>query len=93
MRFSRWRISALIAEQDWIRPAAAWQRDRKLRSCAGFSLRRALLFFTLVPGDPESGGVYILDRKEGVFYWLDFNDQKWGGYSSADYEALERTSV
>jgi len=49
------------------------------------------LFFTLVPGDPESGGVYVLDRKEGVFYWLDFNDQKWGGYSLADYEALERT--
>jgi hypothetical protein len=48
------------------------------------------LFFTLVPGDPESGGVYIFDRKEGVFYWLDFNDQKWGGYSLADYEALER---
>lgn len=49
------------------------------------------LFFTLVPGDPESGGVYVFDRKEGVFYWLDFDDQKWGGYSLADYEALERT--
>jgi hypothetical protein len=49
------------------------------------------LFFTLVPGDPESGGVYVFDRKDGVFYWLDFNDQKWGGYSLADYEALERT--
>jgi hypothetical protein len=49
------------------------------------------LFFTLVPADPESGGVYVFDRKEGVFYWLDFNDQKWGGYSLADYEALERT--
>jgi hypothetical protein len=49
------------------------------------------LFFTLVPGDPESGGVYVFDRQEGVFYWLDFDDQKWGGYSLADYEALERT--
>src|SRR6516164_9815550 len=48
------------------------------------------LFFTLVPGDPESGGLYVLDRKEGVFYWLNFDDQKWGGYSLADYEALER---
>jgi hypothetical protein len=48
------------------------------------------LFFTLVPGDPESGGVYVFDRKEGVFYWLNFDDQKWGGYSLADYEALER---
>lgn len=48
------------------------------------------LFFTLVPGDPESGGVYVFDRREGVFYWLNFDDQKWGGYSLADYEALER---
>jgi hypothetical protein len=48
------------------------------------------LFFTLVPGDPESGGVYLFDRKDGVFYWLNFDDQKWGGYSLADYEALER---
>jgi hypothetical protein len=48
------------------------------------------LFFTLVPGDPESGGVYIFDRKEGVFYRLDFKDRKWGGYNLADYEALER---
>ena len=49
------------------------------------------LFFTLVPGDPESGAVYVFDRKAGVFYLLDFDDQKWGGYSLADYEALERT--
>src|ERR1700686_5384788 len=49
------------------------------------------LFFVLVPGDPESGAVYIFDRKCGVFYFVDFRDQKWGGYSLADYEVLERT--
>ena len=49
------------------------------------------LFFTLVPGDPESGAVYVFDRKNGVFYLVDFNDQKWGGYSLAEYEVLERT--
>jgi hypothetical protein len=49
------------------------------------------LFFTLVPGDPESGGLYVLDRKSGVFYWLNFDDEKWGGYSIADYEQLNRT--
>ena len=49
------------------------------------------LFFTLVPGDPESGAVYVFDRRDGVFYYVDFNDQKWGGYSLADFEALERT--
>jgi hypothetical protein len=49
------------------------------------------LFFTLVPDDPESGAVYIFDRREGVFYLLDFADQKWGGYSLPEYETLERT--
>jgi hypothetical protein len=49
------------------------------------------LFFTLVPEDPESGAVYVFDRKNGVFYLVDFNDQKWGGYSLAEYEVLERT--
>jgi hypothetical protein len=49
------------------------------------------LFFTLVPGDPESGGLYVFDRRSGIFYWLNFDDQKWGGYSLADYEELNRT--
>jgi hypothetical protein len=38
-----------------------------------------VLFFTLVPGDPESG----------VFYSIDFDDEKWGGYSLDDYKTLE----
>ena len=48
------------------------------------------LFFTLVPEDAESGAVYVFDRRTGVFYLLDFHDQKWGGYSLAEYETLER---
>lgn len=49
------------------------------------------LFFVLVPGDPTSGAVYVFDRRNGVFYSVDFNDQNWGGYSLAEYEVLERT--
>jgi len=49
------------------------------------------LFFALVPGDPNSGAVYVFDRGNGVFYSVDFNDQNWGGYSLAEYEVLERT--
>lgn len=51
---------------------------------------RGVLFFTLVSGDPESGALYVFDRKTGVFYWLNFDDQKWGGYSIQDYRALVR---
>lgn len=49
------------------------------------------LFFMLVPGDPESGAVYVFDRKTGIFYLIDFHDQKWGGHSLAEYETLEHT--
>ncbi|HLG96705.1 MAG TPA: hypothetical protein VKX49_10385 [Bryobacteraceae bacterium] len=49
-----------------------------------------VLFFTLVSGDPESGALYVFDRKTGVFYWLNFEDQKWGGYNVEDYRALVR---
>lgn len=49
-----------------------------------------VLFFTLVSGDPESGALYVLDRKTGVFYWLNFQDQNWGGYSVEEYRTLVR---
>ena len=49
-----------------------------------------VLFFTLVSGDPESGALYVLDRKSGVFYWLNFDDRKWGGYNLGDYNLLVR---
>jgi len=49
------------------------------------------LFFVLTQGDPRSGGVYVFDRRNGVFYFVVFNDQNWGGYNVAEYEVLERT--
>jgi hypothetical protein len=49
------------------------------------------LFFVLAQSDPSSGAVYIFDRRSGVFYFVVFNDQNWGGYSVTEYEALERT--
>jgi hypothetical protein len=42
------------------------------------------LFFTLAPEDPQSGAVYVFDRRTGVFYLIHFNDQKWGGHSLAE---------
>ncbi len=48
----------------------------------------AVLLFLMVPGDPESGGFYVFDRKQRTFYMLDFEDQTYGGYALADYERL-----
>jgi hypothetical protein len=49
---------------------------------------RGVLLFVVVPGDPESGAFYVLDRKTGTWYWVDFEDEKYGGYSEADFECL-----
>lgn len=48
----------------------------------------SLLLFLLVPGDPESGAVYVLDRKQGTWYVIDFDDQQYGGYSASQLEQL-----
>ncbi|HJT01108.1 MAG TPA: hypothetical protein VJ756_18590 [Terriglobales bacterium] len=50
----------------------------------------SVLLFLLVPLDPESGAVYILDRKEGTWYAVDFEDEQFGGYSVSHFEQLLR---
>ena len=48
----------------------------------------SVLLFLLVPADPESGAVYVLDRKKGTWYAVDFDDDQFGGYSVAQLESL-----
>jgi hypothetical protein len=48
----------------------------------------SVLLFLLVPGDPDSGAVYVLDRKKGTWYAVDFDDEQFGGYSVSQLETL-----
>ena len=48
----------------------------------------SVLLFLLVPGDPDSGVVYVLDRKKGTWYAVDFEDEQFGGYSVSQLEML-----
>jgi hypothetical protein len=48
----------------------------------------SVLLFLLVPGDPDSGAVYVLDRKKGTWYVVDFEDEQFGGYSVSQLEML-----
>ena len=41
-----------------------------------------------MPGDPDSGAVYVLDRKQGTWYAVDFEDEQFGGYSVTHLESL-----
>jgi hypothetical protein len=51
-------------------------------------LPASVLLFLLVPGDPESGAVYVLDRRKGTWYAMDFEDEQFGGYSVRQLEML-----
>ena len=48
----------------------------------------SVLLFLLVPGDPDSGAVYVLDRKNGTWYAVDFEDEQFGGYTVTQLEML-----
>jgi hypothetical protein len=52
----------------------------------------SVLLFLLVPGDPESGAVYVLDRKKGTWYAVDFDDEQFGGYSVSQLEQLLKSA-
>jgi len=51
---------------------------------------KALLLFLLVPGDPESGAFYVYDRRSRIWFWVDFDDEKFGGYNLSDFDRLVR---
>jgi hypothetical protein len=51
---------------------------------------KALFVFLVVPGDPESGALYVFDRSKRLWYWVDFEDEKFGGYTVGDFDQLVR---
>jgi hypothetical protein len=51
-------------------------------------LPASVLLFLFVPGDPDSGAVYVQDRKNGTWYAVDFEDEQFGGYSVSQLEML-----
>jgi hypothetical protein len=48
----------------------------------------SILVFLMIPGDVTSGSIYVLDRNSGVWYWIDFEDSHYGGYSREELERL-----
>ena len=51
---------------------------------------QALLVFLVVSGDPESGAFYVYDRRLRIWFWVDFDDEKFGGYTVSDFDRLVR---
>ena len=48
----------------------------------------AIVVFVAHADCPDSGAVYIYDRKKCVWLWVDFNDQNYGGYSPEEFDTL-----
>jgi hypothetical protein len=51
---------------------------------------KALFVFLVVPGDPESGAFYVYDRHAKLWWWVDFEDNNYGGYAASDFDRLVR---
>jgi hypothetical protein len=51
-------------------------------------LPRILLVLQVAPDDPESGEIFMYDRRAGTWFRIDFEDQNFGGYSAAQFELL-----
>src|SRR5690348_15901103 len=45
----------------------------------------ALIVFLAHQDSPDSGAVYVYDRKRCVWLWVDFDDQNYGGYSPSEF--------
>jgi hypothetical protein len=50
----------------------------------------SILLLVSVQADPESGAFYVFDRRTSTWFWIDFDDQQYGGYSTGDFDLLVR---
>ena len=73
------------------RPARGWRSVRRPRSSVGFNFLRERCFHLGSRRSGVRGSLRIRPKVRSVLL-VDFNDQKWGGYSLAEYEVLERTT-
>jgi hypothetical protein len=53
-----------------------------------FQFPTALVVFVAHTDSPDLGAVYVYDRKECVWLWVDFYDQNYGGYSPSEFDVL-----
>src|SRR5262249_61082722 len=64
----------------------AFARYAEARIAKWVQFPKGVLLFLMVPGDPESGGFYLLDRAKGTFYSLDLTgDRRWGGDREGEF--------
>ena len=53
-----------------------------------FQFPAALVVFLVHDDAPECGAVYVYDRKQCTWLWVDFGDENYGGYNPAQFDVL-----
>jgi hypothetical protein len=90
--FGRMSVDAVLSVKRGCDPLAAVrslvERAEGVKVIKWIEFPDSILVFLMIPGDVTSGSVYVLDRKSGVWYWIDFEDSQYGGYSREELERL-----
>ena len=53
-----------------------------------FQFPKALVVFLAHNDAPDCGAVYVYDRKQCTWLWVDFDDRNYGGYSPSQFDVL-----
>lgn len=70
--------------------AALLTNTENTRPVRWIEFSTAILLLLTVPGDADSGALYVFDRKFRTWLWVDFEDEQFGGYSVSDFDLLVR---
>jgi hypothetical protein len=80
--FGRMSVEAILNVTRGCDPLAAVrslvERAEGVKVMKWIEFPDSILLFLMVPGDLTSGSIYFLDRKSGVWYWIDFEDDHYG---------------
>ena len=53
-----------------------------------FQFPRAVAVLLAHDDEPDCGAIYVFDRKRNIWFWVDFDDSNYSGYSPAQFDVL-----
>jgi hypothetical protein len=53
-----------------------------------FQFPTAVVILLAHDDEPDCGAIYVFDRKRNIWFWVDFDDSNYGGYSASEFDVL-----
>ena len=53
-----------------------------------FQFQTAVVVLLAHDDEPDCGAIYVFDRKRSIWFWVDFDDSNYGGYSASQFDVL-----